>query len=117
MMAINLRKQQALDADPKAIQQINFTGNLKFWIIFWDFLMFNQIFFLPQVKQCAIITCKHSIYELHHKLPNNLKHRILGNEEISGKPQNFIEWLPSAHSSCQNEDYDNFNKKLLKNRN
>ena len=29
-MAINLRKQQALDADPKAIQQINFTGNLKF---------------------------------------------------------------------------------------
>ena len=28
MMAIDLSKQQALDADPKAIQQINFTGNL-----------------------------------------------------------------------------------------
>ena len=28
MIAINLRKQQALDADPKAIQQINFTANL-----------------------------------------------------------------------------------------
>ena len=27
--AIDLSKQQALDADPKAIQQINFTGNLK----------------------------------------------------------------------------------------
>ena len=29
MIAIDLSKQQALDADPKAIQQINFTANLK----------------------------------------------------------------------------------------
>ena len=28
MIAIDLSKQQALDADPKAIQQINFTRNL-----------------------------------------------------------------------------------------
>ena len=28
MIAIDLSKQQALDADPKAIQQINITGNL-----------------------------------------------------------------------------------------
>ena len=28
MIAMDLSKQQALDADPKAIQQINFTGNL-----------------------------------------------------------------------------------------
>ena len=28
MIAINLIKQQALDADPRAIQQINFTANL-----------------------------------------------------------------------------------------
>ena len=27
MIAIDLNKQQALDADPKAMQQINFTGN------------------------------------------------------------------------------------------
>ena len=27
-MTINLSKQQKLDADPKAIQQINLTGNL-----------------------------------------------------------------------------------------
>ena len=31
MIAIGLSKQQALDDDPKAIQQINFTGNLD-----WD---------------------------------------------------------------------------------
>ena len=29
MIAIDLSKQQALDADLKAIQQINFTGNLE----------------------------------------------------------------------------------------
>ena len=28
MITINLSKQQALDIDPKAIQQINFTENL-----------------------------------------------------------------------------------------
>ena len=28
MIAIDLSKQQALDADPKSMQQINFTGNL-----------------------------------------------------------------------------------------
>ena len=28
MIAVDLRRQQALDADPRAIQQINFTGNL-----------------------------------------------------------------------------------------
>ena len=29
MIAIDFSKQQVLDADPKTIQQINFTGNLK----------------------------------------------------------------------------------------
>ena len=29
MIAIDLSKQQAFAADPKAIQQINFTGNLS----------------------------------------------------------------------------------------
>ena len=28
MIVIDLSEQQALDADPKAMQQINFTGNL-----------------------------------------------------------------------------------------
>ena len=28
MLAIDLRKQQALDADPRSIQQINLTANL-----------------------------------------------------------------------------------------
>ena len=39
--------------------------------------MFYQIFLSPQVKRWAIITYKHGIYQLPHKLPNDL--RKLGN--------------------------------------
>ena len=28
---------------------------------FWDFLMFHQIFFSPQVKRCTIITYKYGM--------------------------------------------------------
>ena len=47
-------------------------------IIFWDFFVFYQIFPSPQVKQCAIITYKHGIYELPRDLPNDIRPRILG---------------------------------------
>ena len=50
-----------------------------------DILIVEQTFFSPQVKRRMIISNKHGIYELPHKLPNNLRLRILGNKEISGK--------------------------------
>ena len=53
--------------------------------------MFYQIFLSPQVKQCAIITYKHGIYEMAHELPNDLRLRILGNKGILGNCLNFIE--------------------------
>ena len=37
--------------------------------------MFYQIFLSPQVKQWAIITYKHGIYELPHELLNDLRLR------------------------------------------
>ena len=49
------------------------------FIIFWDFLMFYQIVFSPEVKRCAIITYKYGIYEFSHELPNHLRLGILGN--------------------------------------
>ena len=81
--------------------------------IFWDFLMFYQIFPSLQAKRCSIITYEHDTYEL----PNDLKLRTLGNEEISEKCLNFIEWCPSSQSSYQNKIFVNTSKKLLKNRN
>ena len=47
--------------------------------------MFYQIFFSSQVKPCTIATYKHGVYELPQGLPNNLRLRILGNQEILGK--------------------------------
>ena len=41
-------------------------------IIFWDFLMFDQIFLSLQVKRSVIISNKHDTYELPNELPNNL---------------------------------------------
>ena len=35
--------------------------------------MFYHIFLSPQVKQCAIITYKHGIFDLPRKLPNDLR--------------------------------------------
>ena len=56
-------------------------------VIFWDFLMFDQIFFSPHVKRSLIIINTYSINEL----PNNSKLKIVGNSDISGKSQNFID--------------------------
>ena len=48
MTAVELSKQQALDSDPKAIQQINFTanldgaGNTRFWIIIEEAWIFTR---------------------------------------------------------------------------
>ena len=41
--------------------------------------MVKHIFLSPQEKQSVIISNKHGIYELPHKLPNDLRVRILGN--------------------------------------
>ena len=40
--------------------------------------MFYQIFFSQHVKGCAIISNKHGIYELPHKLLNDL--RVISSE-------------------------------------
>ena len=43
--------------------------------------------------------------------------RILGNQEISGKCLDSIEWEHSAQSPCQNESFVNTSRKLLQSRN
>ena len=46
---------------------------------FYNILRLFEIFLSPQVKQWAIITYKHGIYELSHELQNDFRLRILGN--------------------------------------
>ena len=55
------------------------------FIIFWKFLMADQIFFSPQVKRRVPISNK---LVLPHELPHELKLRILGNR----KYQENLHW-------------------------
>ena len=48
MIAIGLRKQQALETDPKAIQQIHFIGNL-------DSANNKSMFFITEEVKDAIL--------------------------------------------------------------
>ena len=90
LIAIDLSKQQALDADPRAIQQINFTANLDragketmFFIIaeakenVYEFsqgtlkVLWMQFFWLKKVKQKVLMKSL-SIMKL---LNNSLKYK------------------------------------------
>ena len=57
------------------------------FIIFWDFLMFYQIFLSPQVKLYAM-TYKYSIRELPHKLPNDLSENFVNTSKKLLKKRN-----------------------------
>ena len=48
MIAIDLSKQEALDADPKAIQQINFTGNI-------DQAAGEKMFFISEDRKKSVL--------------------------------------------------------------
>ena len=49
MIVKDLRKQQAFDTDPKAIQQLFFTGNLK------HFRNTQMFFILREVKESIMV--------------------------------------------------------------
>ena len=75
--------------------------------------MFDRIFLSLQVKRSVINSNKHGIHVLPYDLPNDLALRILRNQEISGKSQNFIKLQTSA---LQKKFVNTRKKKLLKNR-
>ena len=50
MIAVDLSKQQALDADPRAIQQINFTANL-------DRAGNTRVYFILEEAKETILDC------------------------------------------------------------
>ena len=66
-------------------------------IIFWEFLLLYQIFFSPQVQRSVIISTKHGIYPLLEKLPNDLRLRILRNQERSRNLEtSYCQWQRHA---------------------
>ena len=87
------------------------------FIIIWDFLTVEQTFLTPQMKRSMIISNRHCIYKLPNNLKKDIRMRILGNQENSGKSQNFIGLLPNAWSLSRNGNLVSTIKNLLKNRN
>ena len=83
-------------------------------IIFWDFLMFYQIFLSPKEKRSAIISNKHGTCELPHELPNDSRFRKLRKVRKISK---FHRIITQCQSSCQNKNFVDTSKGLLKNRN
>ena len=84
-------------------------------------LMVEPIFLSPQVKRSVIISNKkHGIYELPYELRNNIRFRILGNYERSGKSQNPAELLsprrlaPNPPPPAKKKNLVDTSKKLLK---
>ena len=75
------------------------------FITICDFLMFYQIFLLPQVKRSVIINNERGLFQLAQELPNDLRLRIFGNQEKSGKSQNSIELKRSAKGSSRNKNF------------
>ena len=63
--------------------------------------MVKEIFSSPQVRRSVVISNELVYTSLPHELPNDLTLRNLGNQEILGKCNNFIELLPSAQSSSR----------------
>ena len=64
------------------------TGRSVMAIIFYNFLIFYQIFLSPQVEPNVVIFFEKGIYDLPHELPNNLRLRIL---------QNYIRKIAAFH--------------------
>ena len=59
MIAVDLSKQQALDADPKAIQQINFTANI-------DRAGNTRVYFiLEEAKETVLVFTKGTVKTLY----------------------------------------------------
>ena len=91
-------------------------------IIFWELLMFDQIFLTPQVKRSMIISNKHGLYELltidkcHRSCPTNSDPGSL-KISISRKISKLHKIIAQRPVSHPNKGFVNTSKKLLKNRN
>ena len=77
--------------------------------------MDGQIFLSPQVKRSVSLIINLYI-QVASQIAGKLKTYVLGNQEITGKYQIFIELLPSAYSSSRNEKFFSTSKNFLKNK-
>ena len=73
-------------------------------------------FLIPTSKTMRLYSNKHGMYQFPHKLPNDIRFRILESQEISEISQNFVEVQPSAQTFLQIGSVVSTGIKLLRNR-
>ena len=78
------RRRKLLSVKQAKVLASSFANSQNNFHDIWDFLMFWQIFFSPQVKWSAVVSNKHAIYELPHELRNDL-----GTEKIRKRRENL----------------------------
>ena len=83
-------------------------------IIFWHFLIIWLRSESSQVKRYLISSITNLVHELPHELPNDLRLRILGNQEILEKCQMWVQTQPKSQSSFQKLNVDNSCQKTHK---
>ena len=83
-------------------------------IIFWHFSIIYLRSESPQVKQYLLSSITKLVHEFPHKLPKDLRLRIVGNYIILEKCQMWVETQPSAQSFFQNLNVDNSCQKTRK---
>ena len=66
----------------------------------------------PQVKRNVIFSITNLVCELPHEVPNDLRPRILGNKEILGKSQIWVEL--NAQPPLQNLNFGSCSQKTRK---
>ena len=71
MIAIDLSRQQALDADPRAIQQINFTANLD------NDGNTTMLFIIEEAKETVLDFSQGTVKVLLMKFPLNTKYSLI----------------------------------------
>ena len=121
MVAVDLSKQQALDADPRAIQQINFTanlyraGNTRVYFILEEAKETILDFSQGTVKVLCLNTCVYNTYKMtqYNSLNVKLSNSQLSKLKSSIKNETDVVLRISSNVVSNSNDNTNFPHELL----
>ena len=86
----------------------------QYYISIQNYNVLVQIRLTSKTKRVSSIS--NLVYDLPHQLPNDVRLRILGNKEILGKSQIWVETKSSIKSPFQILNFGNSNQKTRKSR-
>ena len=106
MIPIDLSKQQALDADPRAIQQINFTANL-------DRAGNTRIYFILEEAKPTILDFSQGTLKILNSLNVKLSNLQLNKLKSAIKNETDVVLRFASNMIGNSDDETNFPRKLL----